>query len=70
MELDCTSQNCSERLTLMSPDDEHTELSLTKPKEDFIKKEYKCNHGHVIEVYWSRKPLSIPELHFTPPPGK
>jgi hypothetical protein len=61
-EVGCTGQYCTEILTLMSPDDEHTEISLTKPKEPSIEREYKCNRGHLVKVYWYHVPLEVKEL--------
>jgi hypothetical protein len=53
----CSGQYCTEILKVASPDDEHTEVSLEKPKEEncigsVIEREYKCSRKHITKVYW------------------
>lgn len=61
-QIGCNGQYCTEILTLMSPDDEHTEIAREKPKEPSIEREYKCSKGHITKVYWYHVPLEPKEL--------
>jgi hypothetical protein len=56
-EIGCSGQYCTEILKVASPDDEHTEIALEKPKEPSIEREYKCSKGHITKVYWYHVPL-------------
>jgi hypothetical protein len=58
-EIGCSGQYCTEILKLASPDDEHTEISLEKPKEPSIEREYKCPSGHITKVYWYHYRVAI-----------
>lgn len=51
-EIGCSGQYCTEILKVASPDDEHTEISLEKPKDPSIEREYKCSSEHITKVYW------------------
>jgi len=51
-EIGCGGQYCTEILKIASPDDQHTEISLTKVNEKAIEREYKCSKGHITKLYW------------------
>ena len=61
-EIGCSGQYCTEILKIASPDDEHTEISLEKPKEPSIEREYKCSQGHITKVYWYRFRMTFGKL--------
>jgi len=58
-EIGCSGQYCTNILKVASPDDEHTEIALEKPKEPSIEREYKCPEGHITKVYWYHMPIAI-----------
>jgi hypothetical protein len=49
----CSGQNCTEVLTIASPDDKYTFFTLEKPAGESIPREYKCGNEHITKGYWS-----------------
>jgi hypothetical protein len=56
-EIGCSGQYCTEILKVASPDDEHTDIALEKPKYPSIEREYKCSKNHITKVYWYHEPF-------------
>ncbi|MGA3108809.1 MAG: hypothetical protein ABSD99_05050 [Candidatus Bathyarchaeia archaeon] len=54
-QIGCAERGCTETLTVSSPDDTYTEISITEPEGESIEREYECESGHTTRVYWYPK---------------